>query len=56
LHLNLYRVGDVGGRKYNLVGELAAEGKARMTDVPIDMLTSAYGSRQQQQLACLGEG
>jgi hypothetical protein len=56
LHLNLYRVGDVGGRKYNLVGELAAEGKARMTYVPIDMLTSAYGSRQQQQLACLGEG
>jgi hypothetical protein len=54
--LDLYRIGDAGGRNHNLVGKLAAEGRARMTDVPIDMLTSAYGSRQQQQLASLEEG
>lgn len=54
--LDLYRIGDVGGRNNNLVGELAAQGKARMTDVPIDKLTTAYSSRQKQQLACLVQG
>lgn len=54
--LDLYRIGDVGGRNNNLVSELAAEGKARMTDIPIDKLTTAYSSRQKQQLACLVYG
>lgn len=54
--LDLYRIDAVGGRNYNLVAELAAEGRACMTDVPEDMLTSAYAGRQKQQLECLGEG
>ena len=54
--MDLYRIDAVGGINYNLVGELAGDGKARMTDVPEDMLTSAYSGRQKQQLETLGGG
>jgi hypothetical protein len=57
--LDFYRVGDLGGRKHQVVNTLIASGKAGLLDVPEHLITRGDGKdgevarRQRRQLACL---
>lgn len=50
--LNLYRVDLLGGKKRDVVAELAAVGKACLTDIPDDCLQGAVAQRQRIQIQC----
>ena len=50
--LDLYRVDSVGGRNSETVAQLAALGKARLADVPKNLLSGAFADRQRLQLEC----
>jgi hypothetical protein len=50
--LDLYRVDLVGGKNHDAVAELAAKGLARLSDVPLALLSGAVVARQRLQLEC----
>jgi len=54
--LDLYRVDLLGGKNRDVVAELAAQGRARLSDVPIDLLSGAVALRQRLQLSCTTAG
>lgn len=54
--LDLYRIDLAGGKNHNLVGELAAQGKASLHDIPEDALRGATAIRQRLQLDCQAAG
>ncbi|HTS18040.1 MAG TPA: DUF2779 domain-containing protein [Verrucomicrobiae bacterium] len=54
--LDLYRIDLVGGKNSDIVGKLAAEGKARLSDVPENLLSGATADRQRLQLEYTAEG
>lgn len=54
--LDLCQLGRLGGTNGDLVAELAAEGKASLTDVPRGILTGAYGAQQRCQIECTEKG
>lgn len=48
--LDLYRIDLVGGKNHDAVAELAAKGLARLSDVPLELLSGAVAARQRLQL------
>lgn len=50
--LDLYRVDLVGGKKRDVVAELAEQGHTALSDAPRDLLTGATAARQLLQLDC----
>jgi hypothetical protein len=48
--LDLYRVDLLGGKNRDVVAELAAVGQARLSDVPINLLSGSCAPRQRIQL------
>jgi hypothetical protein len=50
--LDLYRVDLLGGRRRDVVAELALAGRARLADVPVDLPSGAPGVRQALQIEC----
>jgi hypothetical protein len=48
--LDLYRVDMLGGKKHDVVAEMAAAGKAGLGDVPADCLQGAVATRQKVQI------
>lgn len=48
--LNLYRVDLLGGKKRDVVAELAAAGEARLTEIPDDCLQGVVAERQRIQI------
>jgi hypothetical protein len=46
----------LGGKNRDMVAELAAKGRVRLSDVPPDLLSGATASRQRLQLECTAAG
>lgn len=54
--LDLYRVDLVGGKNHDSVAELAAKGRARLADIPSELLSGVSAVRQNLQLQCTAAG
>jgi hypothetical protein len=54
--LDLIRIDLAGGKKCDLVAELAGEGKAQLVDVPVGILSGATAERQLCQIDCHVKG
>lgn len=48
--LDLYRVDLVGGKNNDVVSEMAASGRARLDEIPVDLLSGQTAVRQRMQL------
>jgi hypothetical protein len=53
--LDLYRIDLVGGKNRDIVADLAGSGKARLEDVPANLLAGKTAERQRLQLECTAQ-
>jgi hypothetical protein len=50
--LDLYRIDLVGGRKVDIVADLAAQGRSQLSDISPNLLSGVSAARQSTQLLC----